>query len=582
MTIFKLQQISMAYNSSPILDKADLLIKKRQRIAVLGRNGAGKTTLFKIIEGEIEADSGNIEREQTKVARMTQKPPRDLSKTVNQHVRNKLSVKNIQTSEHNIDKAITQCQLKGDDKLSTMSGGQLRRVSLAQALAEEPDILLLDEPTNHLDIETIDWLENFLLKSQLTLMIISHDRTFIEKVATHIVEIDRGKIHAYSCNYKKFLEEREHRLSTEKKHNDLFDKRLSEEEKWIRTGIKARRTRNEGRVRALIELRKEHQQRRNATGNAKFSQQNVHHSGKQVIVAENITIRYQDITLVNNFSCIVHRQDRIGIIGPNGSGKSTLIECLLGNIVPTTGTVNQGTTLDIAYFDQQRASLEDHETPMDIVGGGKTEIQINGKSKHIIGYLQDFLFTPEQSRRPIRHLSGGERNRLLLAKLFSKPSNLLVLDEPTNDLDIETLELLEDYLLGYKGTILVISHDRTLLNNIATQTWRFSDNGKIIQCAGGYDDTIKQDLSITSFTEKNKTVKKLGITYEERKELKKIPNKITKLEEKIASLTTELSEVDFHSDKEKTQDLQTIITEQQKNLDTLYKRWEFLSDKESK
>ena len=509
----------LSLSGKVILDHVDLVIEKKQRIALMGRNGAGKTSLLKLIEGELEADDGVVTRQSDRIARMSQNSPVNLEQTVYEYVSSNVK-SHISTEQHHIERCLSDCQLPGDSMLKDLSGGQLRRVSLASALVNSPDILLLDEPTNHLDLESIKWLEEFIIRSNLTIILISHDRTFIQKTCNRFVELDRGNLRSCRGTYRDFLQFKAQQLADEEKHNKLFDKRLSDEEKWIRQGIKARRTRNEGRVRALKKMRDEYRSRRIKQGNISLSNQQLTVSGKQILLIDNIGYQTQDRVLFDKFNSIVHRGDKIGIIGPNGCGKTTLINCMLGKIQPTSGTIKHGSRLDVVYFDQHREQLDDSRCPMDIIANGLTTVTINGKEKHVISYLQDFLFTPEQSRHPIHKLSGGERNRLLLAYCLSKPSNVLVMDEPTNDLDMETLELLEEYLTEYQGTLLLISHDRSVLNNVVNCTWVFEDN-KIITYAGGYDDYKSQSennqSSNITFEKTKAKPRDAKISYDERK-----------------------------------------------------------------
>ncbi len=583
MSLIRLQQVCLSLSGKVILDHVDLVIAQNQRIALMGRNGAGKTSLLKLIEGELEAEAGVVSRQSDRIARMSQSSPINLQQTVYEYVSTNAKSPN-KIEPHLIDRCLSDCQLIGESMLDSLSGGQLRRVSLATALVNNPDVLLLDEPTNHLDLESIKWLEEFMIRSNLTIILISHDRTFIQKTCNRFIELDRGDLRSCQGTYRDFLQYKAQQLADEEKHNKLFDKRLSDEEKWIRQGIKARRTRNEGRVRALLKMREEYRSRRIKQGNMSLNKQQLTDSGKQILVIDNIGFQSKDRVLFDNFNSIVHRGDKIGIIGPNGCGKTTLINCLLGNIQPNNGKIKQGSRLEIVYFDQHRAQLDDSRCPMDIIANGLTTVTINGKEKHVISYLRDFLFTPEQSRHPIHKLSGGERNRLLLAWCLSKPSNVLVMDEPTNDLDMESLELLEEYLSEYKGTLLLISHDRSMLNNVVNCTWVFEEN-KIITYAGGYDDyKIQSGNNEPQKKASQKTKIKshdAKITYEERKELSKLPRKIEKLEEKMNQKTQALASIDYtQPDTNTHQTLNKELSMLKAELEDVYSRWEVLLKKE--
>jgi ABC transport system ATP-binding/permease protein len=584
MSLLHLNKISLRYAEQPLLDQVELRINAQEKIALIGRNGAGKTTLLKLIAGEIEADSGSITRNSDKIARMSQTNPADLDLQVENYLQKIQLEHSPWASPQTIDRIISQLQLTRQSQLKELSGGQLRRVLLAAALVQEPDILLLDEPTNHMDFETIQWLENFLQRTDITLILITHDREFMQQVANRIIEIDRGQLRSCKGSYQHFLKFRQQQLAAEKTAADLFDKRLSEEEVWIRQGIKARRTRNEGRVRALKKMRQQYAQRRSQQGQLKLQQHQLSSSSKQVILADNISFLYQEKTIFKDFSTIIHRQDRIGIIGPNGCGKTTLIQCLLKQLEPSVGEVKLASQIEIAYFDQHRTQLDYDLTPVDIVGQGRQSITINGKEKHIISYLQDFLFTPQQARAPITKLSGGECNRLLLAKLFTQPADLLVLDEPTNDLDIESLELLEEYLSEYPGTVLVISHDRALLDNVVTSTLVFSENATITQYAGGYQDYLQQvrQAQIESKAEDKQLSSGSRLSYDERKELNRLPAKIAKLEQKIQAQGQLLADLDYTDDNiDQIKAQQATLAQLQQELEAIYQRWELLMDKEA-
>ncbi|KKN62369.1 hypothetical protein LCGC14_0512810 [marine sediment metagenome] len=474
---------------------------------------------------------------------------------------------------------------------NSLSGGKKRRVLLAQALVKQPDILLLDEPTNHLDIESITWLEGFLKSYGGTVLFITHDRTFLQALATRIVQLDRGNLVSFPGDYENYLKKREELLANEAEQNALFDKKLAQEEVWIRQGIKARRTRNEGRVRALESLRKERSERRERQGSANMQLQQADRSGKLVFEAENISHSFDGRTLIDDFSIVIQRGDRIGIIGPNGCGKSTLISILLNRLKPDSGDVKAGTNLEVAFFDQLRSQLDEEESVVQNVGQGSDHVDINGSRKHIIGYLQDFLFTPDRARTPVKALSGGERNRLLLAKLFTQPANLLVMDEPTNDLDAETLELLEDLLLNYSGTLILVSHDRAFLNNVVTSSIVFDPDGKVREYVGGYDDWLrqyadqKQAAPQTAKTPQKTVVKptekkKAKLTYQEQKDLVSLPALIEQYEIEQEKITAIMSAPDFYQqDVKKVASVQDQLSELEQKMTTAFERWEALEDK---
>ncbi len=525
-----LQDVRLAFGGPELLDGVTLHIERGERVCLVGRNGAGKTTLMRMIAGEISPDAGTVIREQgVRIASLEQEVPQDLSGTVFESVSaglggiadllpvyhelsNRLSradktaqlVAELEQIQHRIESeggwqiqqrvetVLSRLHLDPDAVAGELSGGYKRRVLLARALVNEPDLLLLDEPTNHLDIDSIGWLEEFLHEFRGALLFITHDRKFIGNLATRIVELDRGRVTDWPGDYKTYVSRRQAELDSDAVHNALFDKKLAQEEAWIRQGIKARRTRNEGRVRALRELRNERLRRREVDGPAAMRLNEAARSGRLVIEAKEVGHSYEGVPLIKDFSTVIMRGDKIGIIGPNGSGKTTLLQILLGAIKPDRGSVRMGTRLEVAYFDQHRAQLDDEKSVRDNVGDGSETVTVNGTTRHIIGYLQDFLFPPERARSPVKVLSGGERNRALLAKLFTKPSNVLVLDEPTNDLDADTLELLEEMLMEYEGTVLLVSHDREFLNNIVTSTIVFEGEGRIEEYVGGYDDWLRQ------------------------------------------------------------------------------------------
>lgn len=580
MSLIRFHKVSLTLTELPLLDEVSFSIEKRARLAIIGRNGVGKSTLLKLISGTLQPDGGTIERDHLQIAQLQQDVPQDLTGSVYDLVALGRQREEDWQADAIIRSTIAALHLDPDASTSSLSGGQIRRCLLAKALVNEPDLLLLDEPTNHLDVDSIEWLETFLCQSKTTLLFITHDRSFLQNVATGILEIDRGKVIHWNGDYASFQQHKEQQLAAEETENALFDKKLAQEEVWIRQGIKARRTRNEGRVRALKQMRRERAERRNQMGKLKLSQQELAKSGKQVLLAENLYLSAGEQSLIEDFSGVVQRGDKIGIVGPNGCGKSTLIRCLLGQLKPTAGHVEQGTQLEIAYFDQHRAQLNPNATLIETVSGGSDTVTVGGKSKHVIGYLQDFLFTPAQARGFVKGLSGGESNRLLLAKLFATPANLLILDEPTNDLDLESLELLEEYLADFPGTVLLISHDRSLLNHVVTSTWVFQDK-KIIEYVGGYDETLIKPTADenTVKTEKPKTT---GLSYEERKELGKLPNQIEKLEEKIAKLHDKIATPDFYNQDKNVQKIaQDELTTLEEKLAVVYVRWEELLEKEN-
>jgi ATP-binding cassette subfamily F protein uup len=491
-----------------------------------------------------------------------------------------------------VESILSRMQLDGDALIETMSGGMKRRVLLARALVQKPQLLLLDEPTNHLDITAIAWLEEQLLAYNGALLFVTHDRAFLRRLATRIIDLDRGELKSYPGDYQNFLRRKDEFLKAEAEANARFDKKLAQEEVWIRQGIKARRTRNEGRVRALQKLRNEHRQRRDLQGRAVMKISEAERSGKLVVEATAIGYSYQDKPLVKDFSTTILRGDRIGVIGPNGVGKTTLLNILLGELEPQQGRIKSGSNLAVAYFDQMKAQLDEDASVIDNVSHGRERIDINGKSKHIIGYLQEFLFSPERARSPVKSLSGGERSRLLLARLFSQPANVLVLDEPTNDLDIETLELLEELLLEFAGTVLLVSHDREFLNNVVTSTLVFEGDGKVADFVGGYDDWIRQreidpfseaptrnDVVLKSRVIDQKKPAKLG--YKDQRELDRLPEKIEKLEMEVQRLTDEMSTAEFfQQDKSVIVETQLALEKASNDLDVCYKRWEELESVE--
>ncbi|MWN89289.1 ABC transporter ATP-binding protein [Gilliamella sp. Pra-s65] len=637
MSLINLTNAYLSFSDAPLLDHIDMSIEPSERVCLVGRNGAGKSTLLKVLNKEVPLDEGQIIYENNViVSRLQQDPPRDVQGNVFDFVAEGLHEQaqllrdyydlshriEQDPSESNLTKlaklqeqldhqngwqldsrirnVISSLSLDGDALLSSLSGGWLRKAALAKALVCQPTVLLLDEPTNHLDIETIKWLEEFLKSFNGSIVFISHDRSFIRQMATRIIDLDRGHISSWSGNYDNYLLGKEEALRVEALQNAEFDKKLAQEEVWIRQGIKARRTRNEGRVRALKAMRQEYNERRQVMGNAKMQIEEALRSGKIVFELDNVTYQVEDKLLVNDFSVQVLRGDKIALIGPNGIGKTTLLKLMLGNLQPTSGSVHCGTKLEVAYFDQYRLELDPEKTVMDNLAEGKQEVMVNGRSRHVLGYLQDFLFPPKRARTPVRALSGGERNRLLLAKLFLKPSNLLVLDEPTNDLDIETLELLEELVNDYQGTVLLVSHDRQFVDNVVTQCWFFEDQGRIGVYAGGYADALQQQqqaqpvkvATVNQNAESAKkeannvatlprheqaTKKRVKLSYNEQRELAQLPSRLEQLESDIADLQQQVSHHDFFNQPhEVTNAILQQLADKEAELEAVFERWEQL------
>jgi ATP-binding cassette subfamily F protein uup len=584
MALISLRNIKLAFGGPPILDDISLQIEKGERICLLGRNGTGKSTLLKLIAGELPPDAGALDRQQgLRIARLSQDVPQDLQGTIYETVAESLGQESIDASQK-IDQVLSRLKLDPGMAAATLSGGMLRRLMLARALVTEPDILLLDEPTNHLDIESISWMEEFLLRSNVTLVFVTHDRSFLRRLANRIVEIDRGRLYDFACDYDTFLQRKEEHLHAESQERNRFDKKLAEEEIWIRKGIKARRTRNEGRVRALKKMREEKQQRRNRLATSQMNLLDAEKSGRLVADVKNISFAYGDNQIIKDFSTTITRGDRIGIIGPNGIGKSTLLKLLLGQLQPQAGNVKLGTNLEIVYFDQLREQLDPDKTVQQNLSGDQDTVMIGDRSKHVIGYLQDFLFTPDRARTPVRILSGGERNRLLLAKLFTRQTNLLILDEPTNDLDLETLDLLEELLADFKGTLFLVSHDRDFLNRVVSSTIALEGNGQATENIGGYDDWLQQrpELKAPSVTTKTKSSKPARqrarkLSFKENQELQKLPQQIEELETAIDELHSQMADPGFYrEDGDKVaaakQKLETLETD----LESAFNRWQEL------
>ncbi|MCU4306432.1 ATP-binding cassette domain-containing protein [Acinetobacter ursingii] len=592
MAYITLRDVQLAFGGPALLDGANFVLERGERVCLIGRNGEGKSTLLKLIEGSLLPDRGEVSIQNgLTVSMLAQDVPMDSGKVADivadgageaaivlkayheasdacvlgdmdacdrmGHLQHKLDQVDGWALENKVNTILGKMGLDPDADLADLSGGRKRRVLLARALLTQPDILLLDEPTNHLDVESIEWLEKFLLEqNNLTLLFISHDRSFVDRLATRIVELDRGILRSYEGNYSRYLDLKAQQLEAEEKQNALFEKKLAEEEAWIRQGIKARRTRNEGRVRALKALREESKARRFQQGKVNMGVQDAQRSGKLVFDIEHLSVSYDSNLLIRDFSAVVLRGDRIGLVGDNGVGKTTLIKAILGEI-EHTGTVKTGTQLEVAYFDQLRNQLELEKSVMANVSEGSDFVDVNGQRRHIYSYLQDFLFSPERARTPVKALSGGERNRVLLAKLLLKPSNLIVMDEPTNDLDMVTLELLEEMLADYKGTLLLISHDRAFMDNVVTSTWVFDGKGGIEEYVGGYQDYLLQRPNQTVVDQKsdvkkaqakaeaNKVVapsKKVKLSFKDQRELEQLPAEIEKLEAEQSTLSDQLAD----------------------------------------
>lgn len=583
MALLSLQDIRVRFGGPWLLDGAALNIERGERICLLGRNGEGKSTLLRVAAGQMAPETGEVVRARNLVVSvMPQVVPADLGGTVLERVkegtRTGLDAWHRETQANRITSLM---ELEPAADCATLSGGMKRRVLLARALAADPDVLLLDEPTNHLDIESIQWMENFLLRFPGAILFVTHDRAFLRRLATRIVELDRGRLRSWACGYDIYLERKAAALADEERQNAVFDKKLAQEESWLRQGIKARRTRNEGRVRELEKLRAERAARREVGGNVKAVLQEAGRSGSKVISAQNLGRGWEDRWLFRGLKTDVRRGDKIGILGPNGCGKSTLIRVLLGQETPDEGAVEHGTRLDIAYFDQLRAALDEDRTVFDNVADGNEFVMVNGRRKHVIGYLEDFLFTPDRSRCPVRVLSGGERSRLLLAKLFARPSNVLVLDEPTNDLDVETLELIESLLVDYAGTLLLVSHDRQFLNEVVTSTLVFEGEGEVREYPGGYDDWLAQRKPVEAApavsageSPSAETCRPRKWSNRERKEWKEIPGRIEALEAEQEILHGRMTDPDFYrGPPDEIQSVTRRAAEIPGELETLFARW---------
>ncbi len=637
MELIRISQGELAFGEDSILDKADLTVKTGERVCLVGRNGAGKSSLLKVLNGMQNLDDGQLlMSNNVKLAMLEQDPPESCDMTVFDYVaqgvkenadlikqyhhlisligedpsednlnklsdvQQKLDQANAWQDEQRIDKALTTLKLEADKMVQDLSGGWLRKLALAKALVIEPDVLLLDEPTNHLDISSVLWLEQFLKDFQGTIVFISHDRAFIRGLATRILDLDRGKLTSYPGNYDEYIEQKQHDLQVEAQQNALFDKKLAEEEVWIRQGVKARRTRNEGRVRSLEKLRAEREQRREVKNQGGINITHGDRSGKLVFECENLNMTFGDKTIINALDLLMIRGDRLALIGANGTGKSTLIKLIMEKLQPTSGTMRSGVNLEVAYFDQHREALDLNKTVQDTVAEGKQEVTVNGKTRHVLGYLQDFLFSPKRARTPVRALSGGEKNRLLLARLFLRPSNLLILDEPTNDLDIETLELLEEVVANYSGTVILVSHDRDFVNNCVNTCLYFDGTGDVTQIVGGYDDVdsyiaykdeqrqkmadnhpkVKTTKNDNSVAKPVKKVEKKKLSFKETKELEALPLKIEELENLIETLQEEVNESDFFTSNDETYTKKILnqLEETESKLEVTYARWQQLDE----
>lgn len=590
--LISLEKIYLAYGGDPLLDHVDFQIHPGERVCLIGRNGAGKSSFLKVIDGIALPDSGKIHRQSSlHISRLEQELPLEADLTVYEIVSQAFNNHPAESwqAEQWIEEVLTRLDLIGGDKLANLSGGWQRRVALARALVTRPNLLLLDEPTNHLDIDAIQWLEEQLLQFEGGILFITHDRSLLRRLATRIIELDRGHLTSWPGDYDNFLRRKEELLSAEAKLNKEFDKKLAEEERWIRQGIKARRTRNEGRVRALKAMRDERRQRRETVGKVNLEINDAKESGKIVVEAEHISHGFNNKVVIKDFSLRIMRGDRIGLLGPNGIGKTTLLNILLGKLNPQKGTVKLGTKIDIAYFDQLRATLDPEKTILDNVAGGRSSITINGKERHIVSYLSDFLFSSQRLNTPVKALSGGECNRLVLAQLFSLPANILVMDEPTNDLDIETLELLEELLSQFSGTLLLVSHDRTFLDNIVTSTLVFEGEGKITEYVGGYNDWLATQTQTAKSTPiktsvsaeaKLKVQKTQTLDFKERKELQSLPGKLEKLEKQQQELFAQMAESNFYQQSSEIIDAANNQLKRIENeIEKIYTRWEELENR---
>ena len=631
MALLTIHNGQLAFGDHPLLDHADFTLQENERVCLVGRNGAGKSTLMKILSGNIIMDDGKMQITQdVVVSRLEQDPPRNEQGTVYEYVsgglaevgellkeyhnlldiigedpseknlnrltrvQEKLDHANAWRFEDRVSNVLAALKLTANTKLTELSGGWQRKAALARALVCDPDVLLLDEPTNHLDVATIEWLESFLKDFRGSIIFISHDRAFIKSMSTRIVDLDRGKLSSFPGDYENYLLEKEEALRVEEMQNAEFDKKLAQEEVWIRQGIKARRTRNEGRVRALKKLREERQSRREVQGKANIQIDTSSRSGKIVFEAENLNFAFEGKTIVTDFSFNIMRGDRIALIGPNGCGKSTVLKLLLDQLKPDSGRLHCGTKLEVAYFDQYREILDPEKSVIDNLADGKQEVTVGGRERHALSYLQDFLFSPKRARTPVKALSGGEKNRLLLARIFLKSNNLLILDEPTNDLDIETLELLEDLLANYEGTLLLVSHDRQFVDNTVMTSWIFEGDGVVEEFVGGYHDAQQQRAQALQYREVEKPakvekvveetpktvspkVKTKKLSYKLQRELEALPARLEELETEIETLQVEVNDPDFFAKSvEQTKPILDKLSATEHELEVAFERWEEL------
>jgi len=625
MALIGMRDVSWGFGESPLLDNIGFRIEKGERVGLVGRNGAGKSTLLRLLAGEIQPDDGDVWRAQgVRVAALEQNVPAGIEGTIfevaaagagetgralaeysrigreagsggspreaqrRDELQRLLEAGDGWKLSSRIKSLLSRTRLDPEARFADLSAGLKRRTLFARALAGEPDLLLLDEPTNHLDINTILWMEDFILRHIKTLLFVTHDRTFLQKIAGRILELDRGRLHAYACDYSAYLERRQADLETEETQNATFDKKLSREEAWIRQGIKARRTRNEGRVRSLQQMRAAYRARRRKAGDVRLQVQEAERTGKLVIEAAGVGFSYGKTPIVCDFSTVILRGDKVGVIGSNGAGKTTLLKILLGELAPDSGRIRHGVRLQLVYLDQLRAQLDEQKSVRENIVSGNDFITFNGRRRHVIGYLQDFLFAPERCRTPVSVLSGGEKNRLMLARLFTQPANVLVLDEPTNDLDVETLELLEELLIDYAGTLLLVSHDRTFLNNAVTSTLVFEGGGQVREYPGGYDDWLSQRVPPAAERAPEKTVRKKvrekpagrpsrKLGYTQRRELEDLPRRIEALESEQQELFGLLSDPSFYrKEKDEIAAVKAQLDSVEAEIETAYRRWEEL------